>query len=301
MVEPLIGAAAAAPDLIKDSDSQNFMADVIEASQEVPVIVDFWAPWCGPCKQLGPTIEKVVKAAQGKVKLVKINIDDSPEIAQQLRIQSIPAVFAFHQGQPVDAFVGAQPESQVRAFVEKLAGGIGPSPVDEALEAAQAALDGGEVAAAGNLFGQVVQADPGNPEAIGGLARCYILNQDLDHARQTLDLTPEEHKEHAAIVAAQSALALAEQASNAGDPTELRQAVEADPANHQARYDLAIALMGNGDNEGAIDQLLEILKKGADWNEGAAKTQLLKIFEALGPTDDLTKSGRRRLSAILFS
>jgi len=301
MVEPLIGAAAAAPDLIKDSDSQNFMADVIEASQEVPVIVDFWAPWCGPCKQLGPTIEKVVKAAQGKVKLVKINIDDSPEIAQQLRIQSIPAVFAFHQGQPVDAFVGAQPESQVRAFVEKLAGGIGPSPVDEALEAAQAALDGGEVAAAGNLFGQVVQADPGNPEAIGGLARCYILNQDLDHARQTLDLTPEEHKEHAAIVAAQSALALAEQASNAGDPTELCQAVEADPANHQARYDLAIALMGNGDNEGAIDQLLEILKKGADWNEGAAKTQLLKIFEALGPTDDLTKSGRRRLSAILFS
>jgi putative thioredoxin len=301
MVEPLIGAAAAAPDLIKDSDSQNFMADVIEASQEVPVIVDFWAPWCGPCKQLGSTIEKVVKAAQGKVKLVKINIDDSPEIAQQLRIQSIPAVFAFHQGQPVDAFVGAQPESQVRAFVEKLAGGIGPSPVDEALEAAQAALDGSEVAAAGNLFGQVVQADPGNPEAIGGLARCYILNHDLDHARQTLDLVPEEHKEHAAVVAAQSALALAEQASNAGDPTELRQAVEADPTNHQARYDLAIALMGNGDNEGAIDQLLEILKKGADWNEGAAKTQLLKIFEALGPTNDLTKSGRRRLSAILFS
>jgi len=301
MVEPLIGAAAAAPDLIKDSDSQNFMADVIEASQEVPVIVDFWAPWCGPCKQLGPTIEKVVKAAQGKVKLVKINIDDSPEIAQQLRIQSIPAVFAFHQGQPVDAFVGAQPESQVRAFVEKLAGGIGPSPVDEALEAAQAALDGSEVAAAGNLFGQVVQADPGNPEAIGGLARCYILNHDLDHARQTLDLVPEEHKEHAAVVAAQSALALAEQASNAGDPTELRQAVEADPPNHQARYDPAIALMRNGDNEGAIDQLLEILKKGADWNEGAAKTQLLKIFEALGPTDNLTKSGRRRLSAILFS
>jgi len=301
MVEPLIGAAVAAPDLIKDSDSQNFMADVIEASQEVPVIVDFWAPWCGPCKQLGSTIEKVVKAAQGKVKLVKINIDDSPEIAQQLRIQSIPAVFAFHQGQPVDAFVGAQPESQVRAFVEKLAGGIGPSPVDEALEAAQAALDGSEVAAAGNLFGQVVQADPGNPEAIGGLARCYILNHDLDHARQTLDLVPEEHKEHAAVVAAQSALALAEQASNAGDPTELRQAVEADPTNHQARYDLAIALMGNGDNEGAIDQLLEILKKGADWNEGAAKTQLLKIFEALGPTNDLTKSGRRRLSAILFS
>ena len=161
MVEPLIGAAAAAPDLIKDSDSQNFMVDVIEASQEVPVVVDFWAPWCGPCKQLGPVIEKVVKSAQGKVKLVKINIDDSPEIAQQLRIQSIPAVFAFHQGQPVDAFVGAQSESQIKAFVEKLAGSIGPSPVDEALEAAKAALDAGDVAAAGNLYGQVVQADPG--------------------------------------------------------------------------------------------------------------------------------------------
>ena len=203
-------------------------------------------------------------------------------------------MFAFHQGQPVDAFVGAQPESQIKAFVEKLAGGIGPSPVDEALEAAKAALDEGEVAAAGNLYGQVVQADPGNPEAIGGLVRCYVLNRDLDHAKQTLDLTPEEHAEHPAIVAARSALALAEQASNAGDPTELRAAVDADPTNHQARHDLAVALMGNGDNEGAIDQLLEIMKTGADWNEGAAKTQILKIFEALGPTDDLTKSGRRR-------
>ena len=301
MVEPLIGAAAAAPDLIKDSDSQNFMVDVIEASKEVPVVVDFWAPWCGPCKQLGPVIEKVVKSAQGKVKLVKINIDDSPEIAQQLRIQSIPAVFAFHQGKPVDAFVGAQPESQIKAFVEKLSGSIGPSPIDEALAAAKAALDAGDVAAAGNLYGQVMQADPGNPEAIGGLVRYYLINQDLDQARQTLALAPKEHFDHASIVAARSSLALAEQASDAGDPSELRTAVEADPANHQARYDLAIALIGNGDNEGAIDQLLEIMKKGADWNEGAAKSQLLKLFEALGPIDDLTKSGRRKLAALLFS
>lgn len=301
MVEPLIGAAAASPDLIKDSNSQNFMADVIEASQEVPVVVDFWAPWCGPCKQLGPVIEKVVKSAQGKVKLVKINIDDSPEIAQQLRIQSIPAVFAFHQGQPVDAFVGAQSESQIKAFVEKLAGGIGPSPVDQALEAAKAALDAGDVAAAANLYNQVVQADPSNPEAIGGLVRCYLNNLDLDQARQTLALTPKEHLDHASIVAARSSLALAEQASAAGDPSELREAVGADPANHQARYDLAIALMGNGDNEGAIDQLLEIMKRAADWNESAAKSQLLKIFEALGPIDELTKSGRRKLAALLFS
>lgn len=301
MVETLIGGGAPAPDLIKDSDTQHFMADVIDASQEVPVIVDFWAPWCGPCKQLGPVIEKVVKAAQGKVKLVKVNIDDSPEIAQQLRIQSIPAVFAFHQGQPVDAFVGAQPESQIKAFVERLAGAIGPSPVDEALEAAKAALEDGEVAAAANIFGQVLQAEPGNPVAMGGLTRCYVLNHDLDHARQTLALVPKEHENHTDIAAARSALALAEQASEAGDPSELRAQVAANPDDHQARFDLAVALLGNGDSAGAIDELLEIMKKGAQWNEGAAKEQLLKIFEALGPTNDLTKTGRRRLSALLFS
>ncbi|MDA0368819.1 MAG: thioredoxin [Proteobacteria bacterium] len=301
MVETLIGGGPPAPDLIKDSNSQNFMADVIDASQEVPVIVDFWAPWCGPCKQLGPMIEKVVKSAQGKVKLVKINIDDSPEIAQQLRIQSIPAVFAFDKGQPVDAFVGAQPESQIKAFVERLAGGIGPSPVDEALEAAQTALDDGETAAAANIYGQILQAEPGNPVAIGGLVRCYVLAKDLDHARQTLALVPKEHEDHAAIAAARSALALADQASVAGDPTELRAQVEANPGDHQARFDLATALIGNGDSEGAIDQLLEIMKKGAQWNDGAAKDQLLKIFEALGPVHDATKSGRRRLSALLFS
>ncbi|NQV79235.1 MAG: thioredoxin [Alphaproteobacteria bacterium] len=301
MVETLIGGGPPAPDLIKDSNSQNFMADVIDASQEVPVIVDFWAPWCGPCKQLGPMIEKVVKSAQGKVKLVKINIDDSPEIAQQLRIQSIPAVFAFDKGQPVDAFVGAQPESQIKAFVERLAGGIGPSPVDEALEAAQAALDDGEIAAAANIYGQILQAEPGNPVAIGGLVRCYVLTKDLDLARQTLALVPKEHEDHAAIAAARSALALSDQASAAGDPADLRAQVEANPGDHQARFDLATALIGNGDSEGAIDQLLEIMKQGAQWNDGAAKDQLLKIFEALGPVHDATKSGRRRLSALLFS
>ncbi len=301
MVEPLIGGGPAAPDVIKDSDTQHFMADVVEASRDVPVLVDFWAPWCGPCKQLGPTLEKVVKAAQGKVKLVKINVDENQEIAAQLRIQSIPAVYAFHQGQPVDAFVGAQSESQVKAFVERLAGGIGPSPVDEALEAAKAALDDGEFAAAANIYGQVLRAEPGNPDAIGGLARCYVQNRDLDHARQTLEMAPKEHENHAAIAAARSALTLAEQAKDAGDPAELRAAVDANPADLDARYKLAVAQMGSGDSEGAIDQLLEIIKKKRDWEEGKAKDQLIKLFEALGPTHDLTKSGRRRLSALLFS
>lgn len=301
MVETLIGGGAPAPDVIKDSDTQHFMADVIDASNEVPVIVDFWAPWCGPCKQLGPVLEKTVKAAGGKVKLVKVNIDDSPEIAQQLRIQSIPAVYAFRQGQPVDAFVGAQPESQVKAFIERLAGGIEPSPVEEALEAAKAALDDGEFAAAANIFGQVVQAEPGNPEAIGGLARCYVQNGDLDHARQTLDTVPDEHKDHAAVAAAKSALALAEQAEGAGDPSDLRAKVDANPGDLDARYELAIALMGRGDEEGAVDQLLDIVKAKRDWSDGKAKDQLLKLFEALGPTHDVTKSGRRRLSALLFS
>ncbi len=301
MVEPMIGGGAPAQDVIKDSDTQNFMADVIDASQEVPVIVDFWAPWCGPCKQLGPTIEKVVKAAQGKVKLVKINVDENQEIAAQLRVQSIPAVYAFKQGQPVDAFVGAQSESQVKAFVERLVGGIGPSPVDEALEAAQAAFDDGEIAAAANIYGQVLRAEAGNPDAIGGLARCYVQNKDLEHARQTLDMAPAEHAEHAAIAAARSALTLAEQAKDAGDPGELRAKVEANPDDPAARYDLAVALMGNGDNEGAMDHLLEVIRKKRDWEEGKAKHQLLKLFEALGPTHELTKSGRRRLSALLFS
>ena len=301
-MEQIIGGAPApAGDLIKDSDTKGFAADVLEASQEVPVIVDFWAPWCGPCKQLGPILEKVVTTANGAAKLVKVNIDESPEIAQQLRIQSIPAVYAFKDGQPVDAFVGALPESQVKDFVERLTGAIGPSPVDVALDAANAASDADDHGAAANIYAQILKQEPGNPTAIGGLARAYAATGDLERARETLALTPDEHADHADILSAKSALSLAEQSGEAGEVGELRAKSEAKPDDHQARFDLALALMAVSENESAIDELLEIVRRSPQWNDEAARKQLLKIFEALGPTHEMTVAGRRKLSSLLFS
>lgn len=302
MAEPLIGAAQpAAPDLIKDTTSRSFQKDVIEASAKVPVIVDFWAPWCGPCKQLGPILEKVVKAANGKVKLVKVDIDENPELAQALQIQSIPAVYAFAGGRPVDAFVGAQPESQIKAFVERLTGAIGPSPVDQALEQAKAALAAGEVAAAANLYTQILQHEPGNPLAIAGLSRCHASKGDLKKARDVLDTAGKEHKDHPEISAARAALQLAEQGAKAGDVGPLRAKVEANPADHQARFDLGLALLGQQDYAGAADAFLEIIKRNRTWNEDAARQQLVKMFEALGHKHEVTQSGRRKLSSLLFS
>ena len=302
MAEPLIGAAQpAAPDLIKDSTSSTFQKDVIEASAKVPVIVDFWAPWCGPCKQLGPLLEKVVKAANGKVKLVKVDIDENPELAQALQIQSIPAVYAFAGGRPVDAFVGAQPESQIKAFVERLTGAIGPSPVDQALEQAKAAFAAGDVAAAANLYGQILKHEPGNPAAIAGLSRCHASKGDLKKAGDVLDTAAKEHKDHPDISAARAALQLAEQASQAGDVGPLRAKVEANPADHQARFDLGLALLGQQDYAGAADSFLEIIKRNRAWNEDAARQQLVKMFEALGHKHEVTQSGRRKLSSLLFS
>ncbi len=302
-MEQIIGGAPAGPagDLIKDSNSRDFAADVIEASNDTPVIVDFWAPWCGPCKQLGPTLEKVVTAAKGAVKLVKINIDESPEIAQQLSIQSIPAVYAFRDGQPVDAFVGALPESEVKAFVEKLTGPIGPSPVDVALDAAKAASDAGDHGAAANIYGQIITQDPGHPRAIGGLARAYAAAGDLSRAKETLALAPADQADHTDIAAARSAISLAEQSSEAGEAGELRAKVDADPNDHQARFDLALALIASGGHEAAIDELLEIIRRNPGWNEEAARKQLLTVFEALGMTHELTVAGRRKLSSLLFS
>jgi len=302
MSEPIIGGGGPTPEsLIKDSTDQQFMVDVVDVSRETPVIVDFWAPWCGPCKQLGPMLEKQVVAAKGTVKLVKINIDENPQIAQQLRVQSIPAVYAFKDGQPVDAFMGALPESQIKEFIERLGGASGPSEFDQIMEEAVAAMAQGDHQTAGQLYGAALQDEPGNPDAAGGLARCFIAMGKLEQAEQVLALVTKENAEHPAIVGARSALALAREAEGAGDTASLRAAVEANPADHQARYDFAIALLGAGDRGGAVEQLLDLLKRDRKWNDEAARKKLIDLFEAFGPTDPLTADGRRRMSSILFA
>ena len=301
-MDTLIGQSAGGAAQPKDATTQSFAADVIEASQQTPVIVDFWAPWCGPCKQLAPILEKTVRDAGGKVALVKINIDENPEIAQQLRIQSIPAVFAFDKGQPVDGFMGAQPESQIKRFVERLVGPMGPSPLEQALEQARGALDAGDFASASNIYGQILRQVPGEAAAIAGLVRCLVGAGDLQEARELVDGLDDDALKNADVESAVSALTLAEQAGEAdGDTAALQAQLAQDPGDHQARFDLAMACHGAGRNEQAIDELIEIIRRDREWNEQAARQQLLKLFEALGHADPLTVAGRRKLSSILFS
>ncbi len=296
------GAAAnGASDVIKDTTTQTFMADVIEASQQVPVLVDFWAPWCGPCKQLGPALEKVVTNARGAVKMVKLNIDENPEIPGQMGIQSVPTVVAFVGGRPVDAFSGALPESQIQKFIEKLAGPVGPSEAEMMLEQADAMLAAGDIANAVQLFAGVLSREPENAAAIAGIVQCQIKAGDLDRARQILESVPEEKAGDPAIAAARAALELAEQAEDTGDLAELQAAADAEPDNFQARFDLAVALGAHDRKNEAVDALIEIVRSDRTWNDEAARKQLLQFFEAWGFKDPASAYGRRKLSAVLFS
>ncbi len=307
-METIIGAApqgGAPADLIKDSDTANFAQDVIEASMAAPVIVDFWAPWCGPCKQLGPLLEKAVKGARGAVRMVKVNIDENQDLAAQLRIQSVPTVYAFFQGRPVDGFQGALPESQVKSFVERLtqsAGGAGgPDPIEQALEEAEAALEAGQAGAATALLGQVLQHEPDNARALAGLVRGHVLAGDAAGAREILDGLTDELRRAPEVASAAASLELAEASAEAGDVADLRRRLAGNENDHQARFDLAMALYAAGQNEPAADELLELIRRDRAWNEEAARMQLLKFFEAWGPSDPVTLSARRRLSSLLFA
>lgn len=296
-----LDAAAPETDIIKDGSDQGFMADVVEASKGAPVIVDFWAPWCGPCKQLGPPLEKAVREAGGKVRLVKINIDEHPGVAGQLGVRSIPAVYAFDQGRPVDGFMGVIPESQIKQFVGRLAGASVEEDVEALLAQAQESLGLGDIGGAAQSFAAALSVDPANAKAIAGMARLYLQQGDAEQARAILDMAPPEKQNDAAIAGVRAALELARNTEAAGASDELAQRVAANPGDLQARFDYAEALSARGDLEGAADQLLSIIEQNREWNEEAARKQLLKVFEAAGLTSEIAKQGRRRLSAILFA
>lgn len=305
MIELSTGGSAPADDLVKDTTEAGFMADVVEASNDVPIIVDFWAPWCGPCKTLGPLLEDAVRAANGAVRMVKVNVDEAQMIAGQLQIQSIPTVYAFYKGQPVDGFQGALPQSEIKAFVDRvIAAGGGKAadgdPMADAIEAAETMLDEGAATDAAQTFAAILGENEHHAAAYAGLVRAHIAMDDMDQAEAILNGAPAEISKSPELEAVHAQLELAQQASQAGPVSELEAKVDADPDDHQARFDLALALHANGEVQEAVDQLLTLFSKDRDWNDEAAKTQLFKIFDALKPNDPIVLNGRRRLSSMIF-
>jgi putative thioredoxin len=294
----MLGETPTKAELIKEGSDQGFAADVVEASRVQPVIVDFWATWCGPCRTLGPMIEKAVLEAKGAVKLVKIDVDKNPVFAGQLRVQSIPTVYAFKDGKPVDGFMGAVPESQIKDFIKRLVGEAGPSDVDLLLEDAKADLEAGDIGGAAQAYAQVLQAAPDNIKAIAGLARCYLAGGDLERAKEVVEMAPADATD-ADLASVRASIALAAEANS--ETAGLEQRIAANPDDHEARFEFAKALAGRGQMAEAADQLLDIIARDRAWNDEAALKQLLTVFEAAGPMSDVAKSGRRRLSAILFS
>jgi putative thioredoxin len=306
IVEQGMSGAAPQPasDLIKETTTQTFVKDVIEESKRQPVLIDFWAPWCGPCRQLTPILEKSVRAAKGRVKLVKMNIDEHPAIPGQMGIQSIPAVIAFVNGQPADGFMGALPESQVNAFIDKITKGVpaaGEPNIAEIINEAEAVLAEGDAATAAQIYAEALAVDATSIPALAGLAKCYLLTGAVDQAKQTLEMVPETKRNDAAVKAVQAAIDLAEQAKSVGPVTELEQKLATNPLDHQARFDLATALNAMGKRREATDHLLEIVKRDRKWNDDGARKQLVQLFESWGGTDEATVEGRKRLSTILFS
>ncbi len=296
------GATAPAADgLIKETTTQAFVKDVLEESKRQPVLVDFWAPWCGPCRQLTPVLEKVIRAGKGKIKLVKMNIDEHPQIPGQLGIQSIPAVIAFVNGQPADGFLGALPESQVTAFIERVTKTRIGGEDKDLLKAADEALAAKNAAGAADLYAKVLAEDASNVHALAGLARTYVATGAVEQAKQTLALVPEANRNEAPVAAARAALEIAEQTKSLGSVSDLEQKVAANPLDHQARFDLALALGSKGRRQDAVEHLLEIVRRNRKWNDDGARKQLVQFFEAWGPTDEATVEGRKRLSSILFS
>ncbi|MBT4871341.1 MAG: co-chaperone YbbN [Marinovum sp.] len=296
--------APSADGLVNDVTEASFMADVVEASQTIPVIVDFWAPWCGPCKTLGPQLEKAVIAAKGAVKMAKVNVDENQGIAGQLRVQSIPTVYAFWQGQPIDGFQGAVPESEIKAFVDRVVaagGGAADGGLDDAVEAAEEMLTDGQAEDAAQTFQAILGEEPAHAGAYGGLVRALIALDNLDVAEATLNGAPAEIAETPELEAAFAQLELAKQAQNAGPLGDLQAALEADPNDHQARLDYAQALYAGGQAEAAVDELLDLFGRDKEWNDGAAKAQLFTIFDALKPNDPIVLNGRRKLSSMIFA